>query len=178
MYEKTTHPSTDRPEHTRPTTSRKLTSWALVAAALLMTMGGLGLTACAESDAMASSMDFGDVRSETLKFIDYNSSIQLTPEQEAIKKEALTAIPASCCSDKSAYTCCCPCNMAKTWWGLANHLIVEEGLGAQEVRAAVEEWMEYINPDGFSGDSCYTGGCGRAFNNNGCGGMNEKNVVF
>ena len=38
--------------------------------------------------------------------------IELTPEQELIKKKALSKIPAPCCSDNSAYTCCCPCNMA------------------------------------------------------------------
>ena len=59
----------------------------------------------------------------------------MTPEQEAIKKTALTKIPAPCCSDNTAYTCCCPCNMAKTWWGLANHLIANEGYGAEQVQA-------------------------------------------
>jgi hypothetical protein len=131
------------------------------------------------SVAMASPVEFTDVRAHTTEFIGYNSSIELTPEQEAIKKKALTKIPAPCCSDNTAYTCCCPCNMAKTWWGLANHLIADEGYGAEEVQAAVEGWIAFINPDGFSGDVCYTaGGCSRAFRENGCGGMNEKQIVF
>ncbi len=131
-----------------------------------------------QRSAGASTIEFTDVREQTREFMGYNKSIQLTPEQEAVKKEALSAIPASCCSDNSAYTCCCPCNMAKTWWGLANYLIAERGAGVEEVRATVQEWMEFINPQGFSGDSCYTGGCVRPFHRNGCGGMNEAQVVF
>ena len=178
MYETKNSTPAGPSERTPRKTARQATSWTLVVSALLMTLSGLGLTSCAESDAVAASTSFSDVRSQTLEFIGYNSSIQLTPEQEAIKKEALTALPAPCCSDNSAYTCCCPCNMAKSTWGLANHLIAEKGYGADEVQAAVQEWHEFINPAGFSGDVCYTGGCGRPFNKNGCGGMNENNVVF
>jgi len=130
------------------------------------------------SVASASPFEFTDVRTDTARFIEYNNSIELTPEQEAIKKEALTRIPAPCCSDNTAYTCCCPCNMAKSWWGLTNHLIVDEGYGADEVQAAVEKWIDFINPNGFSGRSCYIGGCSKPFHKNGCGGMNEKELVF
>lgn len=126
----------------------------------------------------ASPIEFTDVREQTRQFMAYYDSIQLTPEQEAIKKAALGAIPAPCCSDNSAYTCCCPCNMAKTWWGLAGHLIVERGYDAEQVRTKVAEWIEFIGPDGFSGDACYTRGCSRAFHENGCGGMNDREVVF
>ena len=175
MLERTNKIHNDNPA---PAT-RKITALTLLATALLATLAGVSLTSCAESEAVASSMAFFDVRSQTLEFIGYNSSIQLTPEQEAVKKEALTALPAPCCSDNTAYTCCCPCNMAKSAWGLANHLIADQGYGAEEVQAAVEEWHEFINPAGFSGDVCYTaGGCGRPFNKNGCGGMNENSVVF
>jgi hypothetical protein len=68
--------------------------------------------------------------------------------------------------------------MAQTWWGLSKHLIADQGYDADQVRAAVEGWLEFINPDGFSGDSCYTGGCSRPFYRNGCGGMDEERVVF
>ena len=132
----------------------------------------------ADEPAVASPIEFTDVREETQKFIDYYNSIELTPEQELIKKQALSRIPAPCCSDNSAYTCCCPCNMAKSWWGLSHHLIVNEGASAEEVQAAVEGWIEFINPKGFSGRSCYTGGCVRPFHRNGCGGMNEDKIVF
>ncbi len=93
-------------------------------------------------------------------------------------RRALSQIPAPCCSNNTALTCCCPCNMAQTWWGLAKHLIADEGYGVEEVKAAVEEWFEFINPDGFSGDVCYTGGCDRPFADNGCGGMDPQRVVF
>ncbi len=126
----------------------------------------------------ASPIEFTDVREQTRQFMAYYDSIQLTPEQEAVKKEALSAVPAPCCSDNTAYTCCCPCNMAKTWWGLAHHLIADRGLGAKEVQAAVEAWIEFINPEGFSGNSCYTGGCVKPFKGNGCGGMDPNRVVF
>ena len=124
------------------------------------------------------AIEFSEVRRQTLEFIAYDDSITLTPEQEAVKKEALSAIPAPCCSDNTAETCCCPCNMAKSIWGLTKHLIADEGYSAVQVRKAVEGWIEFINPAGFSGDVCYTGGCRRPFHRNGCGGMDKTNVVF
>lgn len=153
-------------------------SWAAGAAiALVAVIAVSGLT---ENDnaAVASSGNFTDVREQTQEFIDYYNSIKLTPEQELVKKQALSRIPAPCCSDNTAYTCCCPCNMAKSWWGLTHHLIANEGYSADEVQAAVEEWIEFINPKGFTGNSCYTGGCPRPFHRNGCGGMNEDRIVF
>ena len=125
-----------------------------------------------------SVIAFSDVKRQTLEFHAYNRSITLTSEQHEVMREALTAIKAPCCSDRSALTCCCECNMAKSWWGLSKHLIADRGLGAEQVRVAVNEWLEFINPEGFSGDVCYTGGCGRPFRENGCGGMNENHVTF
>lgn len=124
------------------------------------------------------ALEFTDVREQTREFMKYEETIVLTPEQEAVYKEALSAIPAPCCSDNSALTCCCPCNMAKSWWGLSKHLIANEGYDVPQVQAAVQEWFEFINPDGFSGDVCATGGCFRSFADNGCGGMNHEEVVF
>lgn len=129
--------------------------------------------------ATGGEIAFTDVRAQTRQFIDYYNASTLTPEQEAIKREALSALPAPCCSDNSAYTCCCPCNMAKSAWGLAAYLIVEERADADAVRDKVSEWFEFINPDGFSGDVCYTsGGCMKAFRDNGCGGMSDRSVTF
>lgn len=121
---------------------------------------------------------FTDVEEQTAQFHAYYRNIELTPAQAKIFEEALAPLPAPCCGDRSALTCCCPCNMAKSWWGLAKHLIAEEGRDAAEVRVAVREWFEFINPEGFSGDVCYTGGCNRAFRDNGCGGMNDQDIVF
>jgi hypothetical protein len=144
---------------------------SLLATVLLITPTG--------HDACAATIEFTDVRSQALEFIRYNETIELTAEQQAIFDEALDRIPAPCCSDNTARTCCCPCNMAKTWWGLSKHLISEQAAEADAVQAAVEGWIEFINPDGFSGDVCYSaGGCVRPFHENGCGGMNQDRVVF
>ena len=121
---------------------------------------------------------FSDVKAQTAEFMGYYKSIRLTPEQEAVKKEALTALPAPCCSDNTAYTCCCPCNMSLTIWGLSNYLIAEKGYSAEALKAKVEEWIAFINPEGFSGVVCYRGQCGRSFKNGGCGGMNPNHVVW
>lgn len=123
-------------------------------------------------------IEFTDVRQQALQFIHYNNSISLTKQQEAVKREALTAIPAPCCSQYTAHTCCCPCNMAKTIWGLTNFLIAEQGYTADQVRETVSKWIQFINPSGFSGDACFTGGCNKAFKNNGCGGMDESRLVW
>ncbi|RMH19471.1 MAG: hypothetical protein D6696_10490 [Acidobacteria bacterium] len=141
-------------------------------------LAGLAAVVWAESTAEHDELVFTDVRAQTAEFIGYESSIELTAEQEAIKKEALTAIPAPCCSDNTAYTCCCPCNMSRSVWGLSNYLIAERGYGVEELRAKVEEWIDFINPQGFSGDVCYTGGCNRPFAKNGCGGMSPSHQVF
>ena len=95
-----------------------------------------------------------------------------------MRREALEALPAPCCENFSAATCCCECNMARATWGLAKHLIVEKGYDAATVRTAVADWHRAINPGGFSGDACFTSGCGRPFAKNGCGGMNEGALVF
>ncbi len=123
-------------------------------------------------------LEFTDVQKQTHEFMAYNKSIVLTPDQERIYKTALSALPAPCCSNKTAYTCCCPCNMAQAWWGLSKHLIADMDYDANAVRAKVGEWFKFINPDGFTGDACYTGGCNRPSGSNGCGGMNEKKVIF
>jgi len=156
----------------------KRASWGVVAVVALVAL--IAVSGLSEDDnaAVASSGNFTDVRAQTKEFIGYYNSIELTPEQELVKRQALSRIPAPCCSDNTAYTCCCPCNMAKSWWGLTHHLIVDEGYGADEVQAAVEEWIDFINPKGFSGNSCYTGGCPRPFHRNGCGGMDENHIVF
>jgi hypothetical protein len=134
---------------------------------------GLGAVAVAATPP-GSDLQFTDVEKQSRQFIEWERTLKLTPEQEAIKREALSAIPAPCCSDNSAYTCCCPCNMAKTIWGLSEHLIVDRGYNADQVRKKAREWIAFINPKGFSGDVCYTGGCGRSFAANGCGGMGSE----
>ena len=111
------------------------------------------------------------------EFYGYSKSIVLTPEQEAIKREALSQLKAPCCDDNGLDTCCCDCNLAKTAWGLANYLIAEKHNDASRVRAKVAEWLSFVNPNGFTGDVCYRpGGCTRPISANGCGGMREPVV--
>lgn len=140
----------------------------------------MSLSAAGFGSSADDELDFKDVRQTTLKLMDLERRITLSPAQEAIKKAALEPLPAPCCSDNSAYTCCCPCNLTKTIWGLSQYLIAEKGVeDPAQVRAKVEEWLDTINPKGFSGDVCYTaGGCPRPFKENGCGGMNPQQLAF
>jgi hypothetical protein len=57
-------------------------------------------------------------------------------------------------------------------------MIAEQGASAETVREKVQEWIRFTNPDGYSGRACYTGGCGRPFAQDGCGGMNADQLVF
>ena len=93
----------------------------------------LGLLGCSSS----AELTFHDVASQTRQFMGWEQSIQLTTQQEAVKRTALEAIPAPCCNDNSAYTCCCPCNVSRTIWGLSNHLISERNMSALQVREKV-----------------------------------------
>ncbi len=121
---------------------------------------------------------FRNARSQTEQFIDYWSAIRLTPAQERINAEALDAITAPCCKDYSMKTCCCPCNLAKSAWGLSHYLIARKGYGAPQVKTAVVGWLEFINPKGFTGNACFKGGCTRPFAQNGCGGMDATHVIL
>ncbi|MXZ40004.1 MAG: hypothetical protein F4Z19_17480 [Holophagales bacterium] len=111
------------------------------------------------------------------RLIACDAEIELTAEQEEIKRAALTPIPAPCCSDRSAYTCCCQCNLGRAWWGLSKVLITEHGQSAAEVQANVERWIRNVRPQGFAGDSCYTGRCSTAARHDGCSGMNPRRIV-
>lgn len=118
------------------------------------------------------SSTFYDARKQSQDFMGYYQSITLDHQQEAIKKRALSTIPAPCCSENSIYTCCCPCNLAKTVWGLSNYLIARKGANADQVHQAAVDWIKFVNPGGYPGNSCHTaGGCQRPFAHSGCGGM-------
>lgn len=120
---------------------------------------------------------FSGSHEETERFIAYYKSMRLTPEQERLKVEALASIPAPCCSNNPLATCCCPCNMAKAAWGLSAWLIREKHYDAGQVRQATRDWLTAANPGGFSGDACDKGGCSRPIRENGCGGMNDQQVL-
>ena len=152
--------------------------WTAAVGLVLTLVLALSLWGQQPTGEAGSVYQFIDVREQTLEFHAFNREIQLTAEQQVVMREALTALKAPCCADKTALTCCCQCNMARSWWGLSKHLIAERGLGADEVRTAVREWMEFINPGGFTGNACYIGRCSRPFHDNGCGGMNPGSVNF
>lgn len=150
----------------------------VVSTACFILVLGLMLFSGQISLAQDVKVEFTDVKKQTQEFIRYFNSIQLTPEQETIRRDALSTLPAPCCSDKTAATCCCTCNMSRSIWGLSKYLIVEKNATIDDVRVAASDWIEFINPSGFKGDTCYTGGCGRSFSQGGCGGMNGNNIVW
>jgi len=121
---------------------------------------------------------FDDVEAQSRKFMGYYHSINLTSEQQLVLEQALEPMPAACCANSSALTCCCPCNLSKTIWGLSRYLITEHGADAKQIRIAVYDWMRFVNPRGFKGNACYTGGCGGPFETGGCGGMQESDLVL
>ena len=127
--------------------------------------------------ALGGTLVFRDPAAQSREFMGYYHTIDLTPEQEAIKKEVLGAMPAACCSGSTAYTCCCPCNLSKTIWGLSNYAIAKHGADATQLHAAVDAWMGFINPDGFRGNACYQGGCEGSISGGGCGAMTEEKLT-
>lgn len=157
----------------------KATIWSHLSVIVSLLLLPGALSGCSASPAAAqAALEFTDVQKQTQQFIDYERTIQLTAAQKALRDEALSTIPAPCCSDNSAATCCCPCNMARSIWGLSNYLITERGADAAAIRQATNEWVEFIGPDGFSGEVCYTGGCGKSFANGGCGGMSPNQIIY
>jgi hypothetical protein len=143
-----------------------------------VTAAGTGNPAAATAPpAPPSELAFTGTREETERLIRHYQTIQLTPEQERVKVAALATIPAPCCDDNPLATCCCPCNMAKAAWGMAAWLITERQYGVEQVRQAALDWLAAANPGGFTGDACYKGGCGRPIHQNGCGGMNDRQVL-
>jgi hypothetical protein len=127
--------------------------------------------------ALDGKLLFNDAPTQSREFMAYYHTIELTPEQEAIKKEVLAAMPAACCSDSTAYTCCCPCNLSKTIWGLSNYVISKHGADAKQLRGVVDTWMALVNPNGYTGNACHRGGCNGGLSGGGCGGMQEDKLT-
>jgi len=98
----------------RKATGRVHTLVLVAALAGLAAVAGFATPASAGPPKGAKkTVEFQNVRSDAERFIDFSSAITLTPAQARIRAEALTAIPAPCCSDYTMETCCCPCNLAK-----------------------------------------------------------------
>jgi hypothetical protein len=150
---------------------------------VVLLSGAAGFLGATLYPAPARSQTSNPAREESAKpipteeLIRLYRTIELTPDQEAIRQRALGPLRAPCCKEFSAATCCCECNMSRAAWGLAKHLIVEKGKGAEEVRSQVEQWYKSINPAGFSGTACSTGGCAKPFAKDGCGGMNPDLLI-
>ncbi|MCI0444212.1 hypothetical protein L0152_13500 [bacterium] len=148
---------------------------ALCAITLLFTIGS---QSGAKTKTSEKTLKFKDVQTQTAEFIGYYKSIKLTPEQEKLKTEVLSKIPAPCCTEYSIATCCCPCNLAKSVWGLSNYAIANLNYDAKKLNEAVLEWIKFTHKNGFAGDSCSKGRCGSSFAEDGCGGMKEGEIVF
>ena len=162
------------------TMSRRST-WIPVAVILLALPMAVSVAldrAASAGPASSREVAFRDSASQAAEFIGYNRTIALNPDQKNLRDHALSTLPAPCCSKFTAATCCCPCNLAKSIWGLSNYLIVERKAGEKEIQKSVRGWLAFVNARGFSGDAYdRAGGCGQTFSQDGCGGMNEKNLA-
>src|SRR6266508_6887348 len=98
----------------------------------------------AASRSAAAPIRFFDAPSQAAEFIGYSRSITLTPAQKTLRDKALAAMPAACCDKFSQATCCCPCNLAKTVWGLSNYLIVRQHATIPEIQTAVRGWLKFV----------------------------------
>lgn len=157
----------------------KVKSYRVVVAFLvLLSIVNSPLFFAANATPNGHSLTFTDIASQTKTFIGYYRSIQLNPKQKMIMDEALGSIPAPCCKSFSARTCCCPCNFAKSLWGLSNYLIAKKHYNVAQVRTAASEWINFTHPSGYAGDACQKGRCQLPTTKDGCGGMNENNLVF
>lgn len=148
----------------------------LIAVGTIALMGGRADAARNEPryESLAEGVAFTDLEAQMREFIHYyENEIPLTPEQAAIKVEVLDSMPAPCCNNTTALTCCCPCNLSKATWGMTHYLLSKKNFNADQLRVAVTDWLAFSNPNGFSGDACYTGGCERPSHENGCSGMKE-----
>ena len=145
---------------------------------MCMALTAFSLLASGETQTDWTAGEYEGSREQVLELMGYYKSIQLTPEQEAIRKQALASMPAPCCNNFSAATCCCECNLSRSLWGLSKLLITEHQADAEQVRAAVEGWIEALNPSGYEGNTCTTGRCNLPFKMGGCGGMQEHRLHY
>ena len=127
----------------------------------------------------------------TQQFINYYNAVRLTSEQKRTMQNALLPLKAPCCDDNSMATCCCPCNLAQSVWGLSSYLIVEKNYDADQVRESALQWLRFIHNNyyviqelksrgidpgryGLSHENpCYVGKCELPFMQGGCGGMGD-----
>jgi hypothetical protein len=160
-----------------PLSRHRIRNTVLAAAAtggLLWSADSFALTKRASD---SHPISFRDAQAQAREFIRENERMTLTPAQQKVMTQALSSVPASCCAQYSVSTCCCPCNLARSVWGLSKTLIQKHGASESQVRRAVTEWLTFINPRGSAGNACFTGGCDRPFHKDGCGGMDAKTLL-
>ncbi len=121
--------------------------------------------------------EFEGTSDEVQTLMDHYEAIELTPEQEQIRREALGPLKAACCNNFSMATCCCECNLSRSLWGLSKYLITEKQADVAQVRSAVTQWIEVLNPSGYEGNTCNSGRCNLPFDKGGCGGMNKHRLI-
>ncbi|MEM7350264.1 MAG: hypothetical protein AAF657_05625 [Acidobacteriota bacterium] len=153
---------------------------AMLLASLVLAVSAGVLWATAQEPAEGTDWTSGNyegTREQTLELMGYYKTIELTAEQEGIRRQALSSMPAPCCNNFSAATCCCECNLSRSIWGLSKLLITRHEADATQVREAVEAWIDALNPSGYAGNTCNTGRCNLPFKKGGCGGMSEHRLI-
>ncbi len=130
------------------------------------------------------------------QFLDWYYEIDLDTKESDVLRDALVELVAPCCDDNTMFRCCCEkgeraCNLVRSGKGLASYLIHDKGYTAEEVRAAVLQWLHFARPDYYVArelkerglnprhynlttfGSCYRQLCEVPISQGGCGGMNE-----
>lgn len=134
-------------------------------------------------------------------FATWYNEIVLTEEEARVLDAALAPLPAPCCDDNPLARCCCErggliCNIVRTARGLGKYL-VRHGWKADEVTAAMDEWLRFIHGDYYvaralvalgedpvayglfkpENGACYRGLCTAPLQEGGCGGMGEDAII-
>jgi len=134
----------------------------------------------------------------TQQFIDWHNSLELSAEEQSIRDAALDPLVAPCCDSYPMTSCCCPCNLARSVWGLSAYLITEKGYEVNQLRESADQWLHFIRPDYYVAraleeeranpqefglttvSSCFADRCELPFHSRtsfghlgGCGGMEE-----
>jgi len=90
-------------------------------------------------------------------------------------------------------TCCCPCNLSRSVWGLTKYLVTEHNYEGEELKKAILEWLHFtrskyylikelkrrgidlqevnMTPEPMSCFRKDVKGCELPFKEGGCGGM-------
>ena len=145
---------------------------------LLLFLSTVGVEGKTDEKANQTGQERTIDKDEVVQLMELNRTITLTPDQQDIYDEVLSSIPAACCSTFSALTCCCECNWSRAVWGLTKRLIAKDGYDAEKTKLAVQNWVKTAKPMGSSGKACTSGRCAATFAQDGCGGMNEKQLKF